>query len=54
MEVLTVLTLAMGLLVLMGVVIVVSVDVYRESERHRLLVRTPRYSAHRTVAPPRA
>jgi hypothetical protein len=51
MEWLKIFTLAMGFGLLLGAVIVVSVDVYRESERHRLLTRAPRYSAHRGVAP---
>ncbi len=43
-ELLKVFTLVIGLGLLAGAVIVVSWDVYRESERHRLLTRVPRYS----------
>ncbi len=45
MELLKIFTLVIGIGLLAGAVMVVSWDVYRESERHRLLTRTPRYSA---------
>ena len=54
MELLKIFTLAIGIGFLAGAVMVVSWDVYRESERHRLLSRAPRYSAQHGVAPPRA
>jgi hypothetical protein len=64
MELLKIFTLVIGIGLLAGAMIVVSWDVYRESERHRLLTRLPRYSARhysgqhnfaqRGVAPPRA
>lgn len=54
MEWLKIFTLLMGFGLLLGAVILVSVDVYRESERHRLLTRAPRYLPHRGGAPPRA
>lgn len=59
MELLKIFTLMIGIGLLAGAVIVVSWDVYRESERHRLLTRMPRYSAQhysaqRGAAPRRA
>ena len=53
MELLKIFTLVIGIGLLAGAVIGVGWDVYRESERHRLLTRTPRYAAPRGVAPRR-
>ena len=53
MELLKIFTLVIGIGLLAGAVILVGWDVYRESERHRLLTRTPRYAAPRGVAPRR-
>lgn len=64
MELLKIFTLVIGIGLLVGAAAVVSWDVYRQSERHRLLTRMPRYSgphysaqhysAERSVARPRA
>lgn len=58
MELLKAFTLVIGIGMLAGAVMVVSWDVFRESERHRLLTRLPRYSARhysgqQGVTPPR-
>ncbi len=63
-ELLKIFTLVIGLGLLVGAMVVVGWDVYRESERHRLLTQVPRYSARHDsgqhysvpggVAPPRA
>ena len=54
MELLKIFTLVIGIGLLAGAVLVVSWDVYQESERHRLLTQMPKYSAHSGVARPRA
>jgi hypothetical protein len=45
MELVKIFALLVGISLLVGAVIVVSWDVYHESERHRLLARAPRFAA---------
>jgi hypothetical protein len=54
MELLKIFALVIGIGMLAGAAIVVSWDVYRESERHRLLTQMPRYSSPPGAARPRA
>jgi hypothetical protein len=51
MELLKIFTLVIGIGLIAGAMVVVSWDVYRESERHRLLARLPRYSARHYSGP---
>lgn len=46
-ELMKIFALALGMVLLAGTVLVVSWDVYRESERHRLLTQATRFRGHR-------